>query len=202
MADADTIKKAPLGTEAELSTDEKGQPITPGLFPPAEWLERIKAEYSGSHDGETLPPGCDPDRMAVSILTLNVDEATEFLENMLVTQKDDYTIDQRMLERVRELLRGNKACDMEQGEWAYEVCKRAGLYYNWSPYAEVRAVTLPYDDADEPCESFRAYVLGYFWVCVCTAVNTCKSSMSILLFIRYLTCNSLCSPPARYRYTR
>jgi hypothetical protein len=81
-----------------------------------------------------------------------------------------------MLARVRELIQGHESCGMEQGEWAYEVCKRAGLCHNWSPYAEVRAVTLPYDDPDEACESFRAYLLGYFWVCVCTMVNTCEYS--------------------------
>jgi hypothetical protein len=57
---------------------------------------------------------------------------------------------------------------------AYLCCKTAGKMQNWSPYAEVRAVTLPYDDPEEPCESVRAYVLGFFWVCVCTAVNTCE----------------------------
>jgi hypothetical protein len=92
---------------------------------------------------------------------------------------------------------------MEQGEWAYEVCKRAGLCHNWSPYAEVRAVTLPYDDADEPCESFRAYLLGYFWVCVCTAVNTCKFPSLLAAPIRcVLTLSSLCSSSAWYRNPR
>ncbi|CRK29239.1 hypothetical protein BN1723_018384, partial [Verticillium longisporum] len=99
--------------------------------------------------------------MVAAILTLNEDESVQVLEDLLVSQREDYTIDRQMMERLRELIRGNKACDMEQGEWAYEVCKRAGLCNNWSPYAEVRAVTLPYDDADEACESFRAYVLGY-----------------------------------------
>ena len=83
-----------------------------------------------------------------------------------------------MLARLRELIQGNEHCEMERGDWSYEVCKRAGLYANWSPYAEVRAVTLPYDDPDEPCESLRAYLLGYFWVCVCTSVNTCKLGLS------------------------
>lgn len=202
MADPDSIKKVPIGTEAELSYDEKGHPIAPDIFPPAEWLERLKAEYSGQHGGETLPAGCDVDRMAIAVLTLNVDESTEILESLLVTQKDDYTIDQKMLSRVRELLRGNKACEMEQGEWAYEICKRAGLYHNWSPYAEVRAVTLPYDDADEPCESFRAYFLGYFWVCVCTCVNTCKPLEYALGEATVLIIHSLRATSTRHWHSR
>lgn len=181
MAETDTGKKLPLGSATEIPANEKGQPATPGLFPPVEWLERLKDEYSGEHGGksETLPAGCDIDRMALSVLTLDVEEAVQVLKDMLVSQKDDYTIDHVVMERCRELVQGNQACDIEHGEWAYEVCKRAGLYHNWSPYAEVRAVTLPYDDMDEACESFRAYVLGYFWVCVCTAVNTCETTPNL-----------------------
>jgi hypothetical protein len=141
-------------------------------FPPIDWLERLKGEYTGQHGGETLPAGCDPDRMVTSILTLGPEEAVQVLRDLLVSQSDDYTIDRVMMARVAELVGGAEACGMKRDEWAYEVCKRAGLYHNWSPYAEVRAVTLPYDDVEEACESFRAYVLGYFWVCVCTAVNT------------------------------
>jgi OPT family small oligopeptide transporter len=154
-------------TVVEYEEKTNGQP-----FPPPEWLERLKGEYTGQHGGETLPAGCDPDRMVTSILTLGPEEAVQVLRDLLVSQKDDYTIDRVMMARVAELVGGAEACGMKREEWAYEVCKRAGLYHNWSPYAEVRAVTLPYDDVEEACESFRAYVLGYFWVCVCTAVNT------------------------------
>jgi hypothetical protein len=147
---------------------------SPDEFPPTEWLERLKAEYSGQHQGETLPAGCDPDRMAAAILTLNVDESVKVLKDLLVSQKDDYTIDRRMMSHLSDLTQGSEACEMERDEWVYQVCKHAGLCRNWSPYAEVRAVTLPYDDMEESCESFRAYLLGYFWVCVCTSVNTCR----------------------------
>ncbi|KAI0475209.1 oligopeptide transporter 2 [Xylariaceae sp. FL0804] len=71
--------------------------------------------------------------------------------------------------------KGEKGGRLEGGsraEWAYEVCRTAGVCHNWSPYPEVRAVTLPYDDPAEACESVRAYVLGFFWVIVCTAINT------------------------------
>lgn len=154
--------------------EKPGQPTSPDTFPPLEWLDRLKAEYTGQHGGETLPAGCDPDRMARAVLTYEPEEAVEILKDMLVEQKDDYTIDQRMLARVRELVRGHAACEMKMGDWSYEVCKRAGLCHNWSPYVEVRAVTLPYDDVEETCESLRAYLLGYFWVCACTGINTCE----------------------------
>jgi hypothetical protein len=166
----------PIKSETYVEYNEKPEhPASPGAFPPVEWLERLKAEYTGQHAGETLPPGCDPDRMATAVLTLDLEESVEVLKDLLVSQKDDYTIDQRMLARLRELVQGHEACEMTMGDWSYEVCKRAGLCHNWSPYVEVRAVTLPYDDVEETCESLRAYLLGYFWVCVCTGINTCES---------------------------
>lgn len=143
-------------------------------FPPEEWVQRLVEEYVGQHDGEALPPGSDPDRAARAILTLNEEESIATLRAISKSQQGDYSFDQVLMKRICELIEGHEACGMEQGEWAYVTCKTAGMIQNWSPYAEVRAVTLPYDDPDEPCESFRAYVLGYFWVCVCTAVNTCE----------------------------
>ncbi|KAL8419048.1 hypothetical protein RB594_002305 [Gaeumannomyces avenae] len=173
MSDLDSKSDGVVGVYTEKK-DEVGRdsPASGQLFPPPEWLERLKAEYTGQHEGEALPAGCDPDRMAASVLTHPAPEAVQVLRDLLESQKEDFTIDQKMMARCRELVRGNEACGMELSEWSYEVSKRAGLYHNWSPYAEVRAVTLPYDDPEEACESFRAYVLGYFWVCVCTAINT------------------------------
>lgn len=152
--------------------DEKSRVSSPSAFPPIEWIERLKAEYTGEHDGEALPAGADLDRMVDAILTINTEDSVQVLRSLLESQQEDYSIDRRMMARIAELIEGHESCGMEQGEWEYEVCKRAGLYQNWSPYTEVRAVTLPYDDEEETCESVRAYVLGFFWVCVCTAVNT------------------------------
>jgi hypothetical protein len=161
----------------DRSVTEKGE----GQWvPPEEWLERFKQEYSGRHggDSETLPAGSDPDLVAAAIFTRNEDDSVDVLIKYIEGHQTDYTFDQALMRHIELLVKGNKAADMEQGEWSYTLCKTAGLIDNWSPYAEVRAVTLPYDNPDEPCESFRAYFLGFFWVCVCTAVNTCEPASS------------------------
>jgi hypothetical protein len=157
--------------------DEKSDSSPDQWLPPDEWVQRLIAEYSGQHggDSETLPPGCDVNRVAAVVLTLNEEEAVKVLKSAIESQQGDYSFDQTLMRRIKELVEGHEKCEMEQGEWAYVTCKTAGLMHNWSPYTEVRAVTLPYDDPEEACESFRAYILGFFWVCVCTAVNTCKS---------------------------
>jgi len=146
-------------------------------IPSNDWLVRFTEEYTGQHGGETLPAGSDPDRVASSVLTMNEDLSVEFLKSIIESHHQDYTFDSGFMQRCKELVEGNQACGMEHGEWAYETAKTAGIIQNWSPYAEVRAVVLPYDDPEEPCETFRAYALGVFWVCVVTAVNTCESAL-------------------------
>ncbi|KAF3987056.1 hypothetical protein FT663_04611 [Candidozyma haemuli var. vulneris] len=47
----------------------------------------------------------------------------------------------------------------------------AVLVAYWSPYAEVRAVTDPYDDPDTPCETFRVYLIGIIWIVLGTFIN-------------------------------
>lgn len=185
----------------EQTLDRYDSSPAPGdrWMPPEEWLERLVADYSGQHSGnsETLPPGTNPNRMAASVLTFSEEESIKILEAFVINHSDDYSIDRKFLARAVELAKGHTACDMEEGEWAYATCKTAGLINNWSPYAEVRAVTVPYDDPDEPCESFRAYLIGMFWVCVATAVNTCEIFWCHIFF-NLLTSGSFQSPSAWY----
>lgn len=159
-----------------VGVDEKTVPTPDHWEPPSEWLLRLIAEYSGQHAAgtETLPPGGDLNRVAAAVFTMNEEESVKRLKSIIDAHRQDYTFDHVQMHRLTELVEGNEACGMEYGEWAYVTCKTAGLMHNWSPYAEVRAVTLPYDDPEEACESFRAYILGFFWVCACTAVNTCE----------------------------
>lgn len=175
-----------VGDVRVVGVEEKGRDasLSDRWTPPNEWLQRLVDEYSGEHGGqsETLPAGSDPDRIATAIFTLNEEESVKILQSLVDGHLKDYTIDHNLLRRCAELVEGNTACGMEYGEWAYVTCKTAGLIHNWSPYAEVRAVTLPYDDPDEPCESIRAYVVGFFWVCCATAVNTCESCLILVEF--------------------
>ena len=167
--------------------------------PPEDWLARFKDEYSGVHGGEseTLPPGSDLDRVARAVLTLDEQQAIQILKDTVENHHQDYTFSTILMARIKLLLEGSEAAGISQADWAYEICKIAGLVHNWSPYTEVRAVTVPYDDPDEPCETFRAYVLGLFWVCVCTAINTCEYQIHPRL-IQILMWLSLQPTPAWY----
>ena len=146
---------------------------------PNGWLDRLKGEYSGKNEQESLPPGCDPDRFALAILTMNETEAVKTLSTILANLHNDYTFDMTQVPWIKQLVAGPEASGLEPPEWGYQVCKMAGIFHNWSAYLEVRACTLPYDDPEEPCESFRAYLVGFFWVIVNTSVNTCEYSTGL-----------------------
>lgn len=161
------------GTVPDVGKFQNGSEWTP----PEDWLVRLKEEYSGQHEGESLPPGTDPDRFAVAILTMNETQAVQCLEGILANLHNDYTFDHAEADRMRDLVQGHEACGLPYDEWAYQVAKMAGIFHNWSAYLEVRACTLPYDDVDEPCETLRSYIVGFFWVIVMTAVNTCEHGL-------------------------
>ena len=160
--------------------DEKVGEVTAWSVP-EDWISRFIDEYSGEHGGqsETLPPGSDPEMTARAVLTMHEDEAVKLLKERLDAPDHDYNFDSVFWERMKLLVQGPEAYGQEYADWAYMTAKAAGFIYNWSPYAEVRAVTLPYDDPAEPCETFRAYFLGFFWVIIVTGVNTCKSRTSM-----------------------
>ncbi|ORX40798.1 OPT oligopeptide transporter protein-domain-containing protein [Kockovaella imperatae] len=164
---------------------------------PQDWYERLKDEYSGHHELESLPPGCDPDRFAVAIFTMDENQSAECLANILNNLHNDYTFDLTQVARMRELIAGPESCGLAHEEWAYQVCKMAGIFHNWSAYLEVRAVTLPYDNVEEPCETFRAYLVGFFWVLVMTAVNTFFAPRQPGIGIPNQVAQLLCVPMGR-----
>lgn len=176
LADNDGRDKK-LGPDDDIKTEKVDSAA--GWSVPEEWISRFIDEYTGDHGGksETLPPGSDPERTARAVLTFNEEEAKKLLEDRVNAVDYDYNFDTVMMERIKMLIQGPEACGYEYDDWAYITSKTAGYIHNWSPYVEVRAVTLPYDDPEEPCETFRAYFLGFFWVIVVTAVNTCKSTI-------------------------
>ena len=150
------------------------QSPTERWIPPDEWLVRFVDGYSGQHGGETLPPGSDPHRVAEAVFTMDPEQALDRLKIISAEAPWDYTFDTVLATHIRDILLGPEHCDMGHGDWSYEVCRLAGVIHNWSAYAEVRAVLLPYDDTEIPCESLRVYFLGFLWICVVTFVATCE----------------------------
>jgi hypothetical protein len=172
--EAEDIDK--LGSKGDVHNEKVKDVEGSEWVVPEEWISRFIDEYTGDHGGqtETLPPGSDPEMTARAVLTFHQDEALILLQERINSTNYDYNFDTVFFDRLKMLTQGPEACGYEYEDWAYVTSKTAGYIHNWSPYAEVRAVTLPYDDPTEPCETFRAYLLGLFWVIIVTGVNTCE----------------------------
>ncbi|CCE41472.1 uncharacterized protein CPAR2_800240 [Candida parapsilosis] len=56
-------------------------------------------------------------------------------------------------------------------DWDLQVRLEAVLVAYWSPYPEVRAVTLPFDDPSIPVETFRVYLIGIIWTAIGAVIN-------------------------------
>ena len=74
--------------------------------------------------------------------------------------------------KIRQLVLGYKASDMDVSEWEFELKVEAAMIHFHSPYPEVRSATQPFDDPSEPVETFRAYFMGLCLVSGSSALNT------------------------------
>ena len=85
---------------------------------------------------------------------------------------DDPNFPGPMMYKIRELVQGYKAIDMDESDWLFDLKTEASIIHYHSPYAEVRSVTDPFDDPTTPVETIRAYTLGMIFMAGSTALNT------------------------------
>ncbi|KAK9455935.1 OPT oligopeptide transporter protein-domain-containing protein [Dipodascopsis uninucleata] len=102
---------------------------------------------------------------------ISKEEAIEILKQASVYHKDDYNFREETMEKICRLIEGPMAYGTEQEVYENDLKIEATLFKYYSPYPEVRAVVDPTDDIDVPIETFRAYLLGMFWVVVGSFIN-------------------------------
>ncbi|KAK9472935.1 OPT oligopeptide transporter protein-domain-containing protein [Dipodascopsis tothii] len=98
-------------------------------------------------------------------------EAREVLLYAVSYHEHDVNFPTATMNRIKELLLGENVYG--KGDILYDLDLRleASLIKFHSPYPEVRAVVSPTDDTSIPVETFRAYTIGIFWVCVGAFIN-------------------------------
>ena len=79
------------------------------------------------------------------------------------------------MDRIRVLVQGAKASDMDHDDWLLELKVEAAIIHFHSPYPEVRSATLPYDDPSEPVETIRVYLIGLALTAGSAFLNTVYS---------------------------
>ena len=69
-------------------------------------------------------------------------------------------------------MHGEKASGLDGADYDFDLKAEAAIIHYHSPYPEVRAVSVPYDDPSIPCETFRSYLLGLIYMAGATSLNT------------------------------
>lgn len=96
------------------------------------------------NDSGQLEP--DIEYILDQMATLSEDDALEILQKAVQDHDNDPNFPDHTLELIKRLLGGPKACDLDFETYAWTVRTNAALIYFHSPYAEVRAISDPFDD--------------------------------------------------------
>lgn len=101
-----------------------------------------------------------------------VDEWLKILKKFNDYHDDDSLIPVSHRKFLRDLESG-PFDEMTESDWELLVKFEAFLYYEWSVYPEVRAITVPIDEEDdEDYETFRVYVIGCAWAMAGCVLDT------------------------------
>ena len=158
---------------ADLDEKPKVDPQTQhGAEVLAEWRRKLNEQYGRHAEAEGIAPAADITAILDLIIQLPVEEAMEIALKAIETHGDDLNFPSHTMHKLETLVQGYKVAEMEPSEWEFELkCEAAVIHYH-SPYPEVRAVTVPFDDPSEPVETIRSYVLGFALMAGSTALNT------------------------------
>lgn len=102
---------------------------------------------------------------------MTVQEAKDILVAAIEYHEDDVNFPLETMDKIKNLVWGPGQSGYEPISYEHDIKIEAVLIGHHSPYPEIRAVTDPFDDPDELCETFRAYFLGLFWTIIGTGVN-------------------------------
>lgn len=101
---------------------------------------------------------------------MTLEQAIGIVSRAVDHHKDDPNFPQTVVELLHKVHHPDQS-EQEKSSNDLNLKLEAVMIKYHSPYEEVRAVTDPSDNPEEPVESIRAYILGIFWVIIGTAVN-------------------------------
>ena len=159
--------------EISPATNEKG---VDALRDPAHLTDAQKAQirerYGRKAEEDDIAPAKDVQMILERVIEMTDDEALGIIVDAIEVHKIDPNFPPWTMDKLKYLVLGYKACDMSEDDWSFELRTEAAMLKYHSPYPEVRAVTDPFNDPTEPCETFRAYCLGLFFMLGATGLNT------------------------------
>lgn len=109
------------------------------------------------------------------IVSRTIPQARAILIAAVEEHKGDPCLAHNKLEYLQKLLKDTDPTESSPSKamcLTYTLKFEAFLIHDWSIYPEVRAVTRPFDEAEEDCETFRVYFLAILWSCLGAAMDT------------------------------
>ncbi|KAK9319373.1 OPT oligopeptide transporter protein-domain-containing protein [Lipomyces orientalis] len=133
---------------------------------------------------------------------MTVEESLVILREALEYHDDDFNFPTQTLSKIRLLLEGQEASQMDPETYELDLKLEATLMKYHSPYPEVRAICDPTDDPSMPVETIRAYFLGVLWVAIGSFINEFFSLRQPSLSLRSAVLQILLYPCGKFlQYT-
>ena len=137
-----------------------------------EQRDRLIQLYGRKAEEDDIAPSRDVQMILDRVVEMSEEEALQILVEAIDFHKIDPNFPSWTMRKLKQLVQGYKACDMAEEDWSFDLKTEAAMLKYHSPYPEVRAVTDPFDDPNQPVETVRAYVLGIGFMAGATALNT------------------------------
>ncbi|KAK9490097.1 OPT oligopeptide transporter protein-domain-containing protein [Lipomyces doorenjongii] len=139
----------------------------------------------------------DADFILCKMETMGVEEAYDILTAAADYHSDDVNFPAKSLHKIQSLLAGEEAYGLDHESFELDMRLEACLIKYHSPYPEVRAVCKPVDDPTIPVETFRAYIIGSFWVFCAAFINQFFDLRQPRLFLNSTVLQILIYPTGR-----
>jgi OPT family small oligopeptide transporter len=159
-----------------------------------EMRSKIAVYYGRKAEEDNLAPQVDIHYILDRIVLMTHDEAIDILVNAIQYHSDDPNFPDITMQKIRLLVQGPKASGLDSNDYDFDLKAEAAIIHFHSPYPEVRSVTEPFDDPDEPVETIRSYFLGLVWMAGSTALNTFFSPRQPAVSIHALVLQLLLAP--------
>ena len=159
-------EKGKLYDELEVADEITAAPLS------REMERRVMAYYGRELDESETAPRRDIATIIGHITEISEDEAMTIILDAISYHSIDPNFPSAMMTKIKRLSLGYKEAEMDVAEWLFDLKLEAVIIHYHSPYPEVRAVTDPFDDPDESCETPRAYFLGMCFMAGATSLNT------------------------------
>ncbi|VVT57172.1 uncharacterized protein SAPINGB_P005570 [Magnusiomyces paraingens] len=113
----------------------------------------------------------DLDYIIQGIFSLTDAQAISILQKTIEEHENDPNFPEYTQQYLKQLITKQGFTTISEENYSFSLRLEASLIHFHSSYPEVRAISDPTDNPEEPAETWRVYLLGIIWVMVGSGVN-------------------------------